>query len=879
MGMKEWLQGVGDEIVQQNQTMFESVKNIHIENIPEELQQLQQWVMWRFEEKGGRGKPTKVPYFSVSQRASSTDPKTWLKFHEAVSFLENDFFDGIGFVFTKEDEYVGIDIDDCTNEEGLNDYANEIVGLMNSYTEYSPSGTGLHIIVKVGKEFKLDSRKDGMTGTEIYPKDRYFTFSGKVLFDSEIQYRDQEVQNLLDNYLHPSSTEQFNLVPIEELQGYTSNKNDQVILQELFSSEMTIPQSSMTFGHYNRFLFENGHQGNRSSDDWYFAKQLAFLCNGDREQMNRIFMSSALYRPEKWDKVHYSNGDTYGQRTLYNAVCAKKPDIDKRKNIVGTTSSFENGNQFLIPYGYGVKNGALYQIVEKTLRDGDIERKEMLICRQAPYISRSFTNVETGDLYHEITWIDNQREHRTIVSASSLAIRKELVQLSNKSLAVTENNAKALITYFDTFNMVNTLSREHLVSRIGHIKNVLIHPLLTDNITIMPNDLGEKQLLEAFQTAGTSEGWLKNVLVPIQQHPKALLMLLASFTSAILKDLKLDPFIIDFAGETSNGKTTLLKACASVWGTRHLMSEWNITKVAAEIKTTFLNSFPLILDDSRKVNEKALKDFVYNFSGGRSKGRGSLTGSQQEFTWQNILISTGEASLNAYAEQMGGVAARIIAIEGIPFPGVEPQFFSTLHNDVETYYGTIGVEFITQWQKNKETLLQEFGEYIGICQRKAEGNPVIARVARNYAALIFTGKLLNVFFKTNIDLMVLYKLFDELVSENKALDKPKQLLQYLLQDLDANRKAIYYEYEPSGVMKALYKHNTLWITPSFLKEFLGVEEKSIRSAWLKRGYTMKFENRGKEVDYKQVRAGKQKFSGIGLNSEAIKELGFDFSED
>ena len=64
-----------------------------------------------------------------------------------------------------------------------------------------------------------------------------------------------------------------------------------------------------------------------------------------------------------------------------------------------------------------------------------------------------------------------------------------------------------------------------------------------------------------------------------------------------------------------------------------------------------MNSYPLILDDSRKANEKTLGDFIYNFSGGRSKGRGSTTGSQQEFTWNNILISTGEASLTAYAEQ------------------------------------------------------------------------------------------------------------------------------------------------------------------------------------------------------------------------------------
>ncbi|WP_410501090.1 DUF927 domain-containing protein [Escherichia coli] len=90
-------------------------------------------------------------------------------------------------------------------------------------------------------------------------------------------------------------------------------------------------------------------------------------------------------------------------------------------------------------------------------------------------------------------------------------------------------------------------------------------------------------------------------------------------------------------GSTSTGKTTALKVAASVWGTNQLVNEFNATKVSVERKAAFLNSFPLLLDDSRKADERLLQSFVYTFSGGRSKGRGSVGGSQREYTWRNIM--------------------------------------------------------------------------------------------------------------------------------------------------------------------------------------------------------------------------------------------------
>lgn len=171
-----------------------------------------------------------------------------------------------------------------------------------------------------------------------------------------------------------------------------------------------------------------------------------------------------------------------------------------------------------------------------------------------------------------------------------------------------------------------------MVERLGHIKGEFIHPLRAHGVEIVPNDYGEKQLLEAFQVKGTIETWKNEVFTRIRGYPKALFIVLTSFASVILHDLKVPPFIVDLSGSTSQGKSTALQVARSVWGNEGLINEWNATKVAIERKAGFLNSFPLFMDDTRKANERELQNVIYQFSGGRSKGRGSIIGSRKEWT-------------------------------------------------------------------------------------------------------------------------------------------------------------------------------------------------------------------------------------------------------
>ena len=106
-----------------------------LDNIPEELRKRSQWVVW---------KDGKIPYTPGTQdKASSTDPATWRSFQEAKHALGNGGgFKGVGFVFSPDDPYVGVDLDECVNGNGFSIASHQIVDGLSSYTEYSPSGEG-----------------------------------------------------------------------------------------------------------------------------------------------------------------------------------------------------------------------------------------------------------------------------------------------------------------------------------------------------------------------------------------------------------------------------------------------------------------------------------------------------------------------------------------------------------------------------------------------------------------------------------------------------------------------------------------------------------------------------------------------------------------
>lgn len=150
-------------------------------NLPAELVQLDQWVTWRYEKEGrpvskDTEGATKVPYNArTGHKASSTNPNTWTSYEAAVNAAKQRQHSGVGFVFSKDDPFTGIDLDDCLLPDGtLEDWAGEIVQAMDSYTEISPSGSGVKIWVIGEIPAAVKTPK-----IEMYCTARYFTVTGQ----------------------------------------------------------------------------------------------------------------------------------------------------------------------------------------------------------------------------------------------------------------------------------------------------------------------------------------------------------------------------------------------------------------------------------------------------------------------------------------------------------------------------------------------------------------------------------------------------------------------------------------------------------------------------------------------------------------------------
>jgi putative DNA primase/helicase len=146
--------------------------------IPAELKGFRSWVCWRYEQRDGKPKPDKVPYTpGVGRRASTTDMRTWRSFPEALEAFGEDGYDGIGFVFSSGDPFAGIDLDGCRDPETgeVEPWAEKIVEQADGYAEASPSGTGVHVILRG----KAPNKKRGRV--ECYGSGRFFTMTGRAL--------------------------------------------------------------------------------------------------------------------------------------------------------------------------------------------------------------------------------------------------------------------------------------------------------------------------------------------------------------------------------------------------------------------------------------------------------------------------------------------------------------------------------------------------------------------------------------------------------------------------------------------------------------------------------------------------------------------------
>lgn len=303
--------------------------------IPAELKALPQWILWKFETRNG--KQTKVPCQVTGEMAQANNRRTWSTFATAVKFYLEGDYDGIGFVFSRQDNYIGIDIDKCVVDGKTNAFAAEIIDTLDSYTEFSPSGNGIHIIIKgsLPQSVLGTGRKNTKHGLEIYSYGRFFTFTGNRENSNDVYDRTDELAEVFEQYFDDSDIQgRVNLAEFEKDEIKISNES---LWEKMFRSKNGDEIRSL----YNGSLINDDH----SASDLALCNYLAFWTGKSATRMDAMFRESSLIR-DKWDVIHFSDtNETYGERTIGVAISSTSTTIlDNKQQFEEFSFNFINEN-------------------------------------------------------------------------------------------------------------------------------------------------------------------------------------------------------------------------------------------------------------------------------------------------------------------------------------------------------------------------------------------------------------------------------------------------------------------------------------------------------------------------------------------------------
>lgn len=298
---------------------------VNLDAIPPLMREHVQWVLWGYEWHRDRACWTKVPYYFRDNESGrggrlvhskSTEPSLWMGY--AVALNRRERMDrqagglGIGFVLTDGDDFVCIDLDDCRNRDTgeITPGALAIITEFDTYTEVSPSGTGVKLFLRGRKT--CNRSKNVEREIEVYERARFVTMTGLLLpgLPAEPQQRqaqlDKLTRELFPSEYEPKATPQPRVTDLAPGCG-PAPAVPNLSLLSLSDADIIDRASNASNGMKFRPLWTgdaSAHNGDRSSADLALACMLAFWTGPDAGRIESLMRQSGLARP-KWDRTDY----------------------------------------------------------------------------------------------------------------------------------------------------------------------------------------------------------------------------------------------------------------------------------------------------------------------------------------------------------------------------------------------------------------------------------------------------------------------------------------------------------------------------------------------------------------------------------------------
>ena len=685
--------------------------------------------MWRREIRGG--KPTKVPYNPhTGERAETNNPATFSSFELADERYITEDYDGVGIRVSNG--FSAVDIDHCIEGGVISDLAMSIIGALKSYTEYSPSKTGVRIIFKVPSDYQYDSEtyylKNPHNGCEVYvcgATNRFVTITGNTAYGYPVrEVTDDILKPVLDEFM-TRPVKQRQAVPVAPAPAITLS-DEQVIFKASANAKF-------------RALFEgdmSDHNNDHSSADLALCNILAFWTGRNYDTIDRIFRQSGLYR-DKWLR------EDYRSETIRKAI-ADCTEVYNPQPHTGTYTHTDTAGQTIFDR-LGVPNlhtGDFIVTSTAVFTETDDKKtgdKKTDVITSTPIVPvRIMVNADTGVHKIELAFRKNGTRRTTIQDRETIASKNKIVSLANVGVDVTTATAGKLVDYLNTLQRLNEIPEVTSISHLGWVDSKF---LPYDDGVVFDGEASDRKLFNAIKTHGSETAWREHVS-RIRANKPLRMTMAASFASPLIERCGALPFVFHLWGTTGGGKTVALKTAMSIWGKPdlgELVYTMNMTDNAMMNTAGILYSLPFAGDELQLVKSQYGYDrLIMRVTEGIDRGRMKYDAKVAQRTWKNSFIFTGEEPCTDYRSG-GGTKNRVIEVnadEGVVSHGGETIAV------ISENYGHAGQTFIeyAKTQNLRHRYRELYSTVSGVTDKQALAATMILLGDALACECLFTGE-------------------------------------------------------------------------------------------------------------------------------------------
>ena len=658
--------------------------------IPQEIMDNLSWCGWKYEIRGD--KRTKVPYdLKTGKRAESNNPETFRPY----CYVEEQEFTGDynGFGVRVDNGYCAIDIDKCIKDGEMSDLASDLCNTLNSYTELSPSKSGIRIICKADIPQYDRQRyyiKNDKLGLEIYAtgaSNRFVTITGNTLYNYPVREATDDILKILDRYMLRKAK--------------TTRMTDDELIAKAMKQDAFVK------------LFRDGnlsaHNNDHSSADLALCNMLAFWTGKDAARIDELFRRSALYRPEKW------NRDDYRKWTIDKAISdctntysAEVPMDIWNKLVVRTPLNMGK-------WQINTKNGVHCYLPPKK---GEELPELSVICSNPVVPAAYLENRTTGQQRVELHYIDGGKQRSIVCDKEVVYSKSKVVALANNGIPVTSNTASQFVQYMADMEQLNSdvipryastsamgWTEEYTPSRSGFMPY--------DDSLVFDGEQENYQLYNSITQEGNYDEWLNHV-APLRNISLPLrLLMAASFASPLIGICNVLPFVCHLWGASGKGKSVALMVAMSVWGNPRmgeLVKTMNMTNAAMMSSAAFLNDLPFAGDELQTIKDNDMRydKLIMQITEGIERGRMYYNKNLPTRSWRCAFLFTGEEPCTSDTSG-GGTKNRVFEVNYTD--KIIPNGNETV-SIITNNYGHAGVAYIDYVAANKERVRAMYSDYL-----------------------------------------------------------------------------------------------------------------------------------------------------------------------